>query len=218
MDPTDLQGKLGTLRKRADTLQGQLGELDKYEGIDPVAAREALEKQKDWDDKNLDFNEEMQRKLKSQKEQMSTQFGEQIDAEKTRSAKLSGKLRQTLIDNEAIIAIKEAEGDVELLLPHVRSRMDVVEDGDDFKVVILNEKGEPAYDGAGDTANGKLLVKAFRERFPGAFKGAGSTGSGSKSGNGAASGGKNKTRAEFEQMGADDRMKFVKDGGQITGD
>ena len=214
IDSSPLKGKLSTLRKRADDLQGRLGELDKFEGLDPDAAREALEKVKNWDGENLDFNEEMQRKLKSQKDQMAAKFQEELGKASARSEKLTGKLTRTLVDNAAIIAIKELEGDAELLLPHVRSRVHVIEENDDFKPVVLDELGEPAYDGEGNNVSIKSYVKGLQKKFPGAFKGAGSTGSGSKAGGAAAPGPKEMPRSQFEKLGPTEQMAFVKSGGK----
>lgn len=136
---------------------------------------------------------ERERKKSEEKgewEKLETQLKDSHKAElekvTSRSKQLEQSLQEALIDQRATAAINEAEASVRLLLPHVRSAMKVVEQDGRFKAVVVDEKGDPRLrkdaKGSEDLMTVKDLVAEFKEsdEFAGAFKGTGSTGSGSE--------------------------------------
>ena len=68
-----------------------------------------------------------------------------------------------------------------LLLPHVRRYLKRVEEGDDFKVIVVDDKGNPRVAGAnGDLMTVEQLVAEMKtkDEYAGGFKGTGASGSG----------------------------------------
>lgn len=243
-DISEQSGKLKEMRKRANDLQKRLGELDKWEGIDhnfarsmtdqfeglepdairatfdkftdldPDEAREAIEKIKNSDMNDDDMKAEIQRKLKQQKEQMMTDHKEKLGAAESENVTLLGKYQNMLKDNAGIKAIKSLNGDIDLLLPHVRPRLAVIENNGKDIVVALDDDGQPDYADDGDYANAEFFVKKnLVTRFPTAFKGAASSGGGGAGGNGenkpGSGGTKEMNMSEFEALPEADKQKFM---------
>lgn len=177
-DTGKLKNALNLERKAKESAEKALKAFDKYADVDLDAAVDALSRIEEFDAGNIDMDKEIQRKLEAQADQLVKQHNEKLSASESRSEKLMGKLRTLLVDNEAIRAINEAKGNVKNLLPHVRNRVKVVEDGDDFGIQVLTENGEPAVDGEANPISIEALVKGFEKEFPFAFKGTPSTGGG----------------------------------------
>lgn len=213
----NLKSALQKERKSRSDLEGQLKSFERFDGLDPDEARTAIEKMKDFDAKNIDMDAEVQRKLKAQADQLISEHEKALGSETEKSQRYFGKLQKVLVDNEAIKAINELEGDVELLLPHVRSRVKVIENDGDLMSQVVTPTGEPAVDGNAQPIGIGALVKEFQTKFPSAFKGAGSSGTGSKPGSPAGKAGtKVKSRSDFEQMPHAERLQFVQDGGVVS--
>lgn len=69
----------------------------------------------------------------------------EIDKREARIGGLSQTLHKHLVVGAATAALAKHEGDVELTLPHVLSRLKPVEDGDKYEVVVLDDAGEVQY-------------------------------------------------------------------------
>ena len=133
---------------------------------------------------------------KGEFEKLKTQIVEKHATElkkaEAKAETLKGSLYKRLAENEAVKEISAAEGSVKLLLPHLLDRLKPIEDeaaanpDDRYRVVVVDEKGNPQVDSKGDPLTIAALVAEFKENpeFAGAFKGSGASGSGA-SGNGA---------------------------------
>ncbi len=194
--------------------------FEKFAEVDLDAAVEALGKVEELTKGSVDFQAELKGKLESQAEQLLTQHGETLTAEKAKSEKFMAQLRTLMVDNEAIRAIQAAEGNVENLLPHVRARVKLVELDDGFGIEVLTTQGEPAIDGEAKPIGIETLVNSFKEVFPFAFKGVDSKGGGGGAGNQTpgAGGVKTITRADYDKLDPFAQRAFNKDkDGNPTG-
>jgi len=119
------------------------------------------------------------------KEQMVTQHATELSAKDTEIARLTGQLENVQIDSKVVEAISKAGGNVELLKPHVRSRLQL--NTDDFTTQVLEPDGKtPKVDGDGKPVTIDALVGEMRasDIYSGAFKATDQSGSGSEPGKG----------------------------------
>lgn len=169
-DVSGLKSALQKERQNAKAFAQQLKEFqDKYGDIDideikVLKAEQArLEEEKAkaegrWDDLKRQLNEAHQK---------------EITKERTRIQALETTVERNLIDGEAARAIAAAEGNTDLLLPHVKSRVKVLQSEDgQFAVRVVDEHGNPRVNGQGDFMGIRDLVSEMREQetFAGAFK------------------------------------------------
>jgi len=138
-------------------------------------------------------------KVKQVNEAEKAALQKKLEHEQTRT-------RNFLIQSEATRAIAAAKGVPDLLLPHITGQLEVVADGDSFKVT--GKGGVPL----SDVVEGLRSNAVFGRAFEASASGAGTP-------PGAAKGGGQQTtmtRQAFEQLPADARMAAVKSGTTIT--
>lgn len=218
VDTSNLKSALNKERDRAEGLEKSLAPFKRFEesGISVDDALKNHERIVEWDKGNIDNEAEVIRRIDSVKQQMVAEHESEKSGLASTNEKLSNKLRILLVDNEAIKAIEARDGNVDLLLPHVRQRVKVVEKDGDFGVQVLLESGEPAIDGGGNGIEIDALVKGFEAKYPMAFKGTPSSGGGAPGGAAPGAGdSKEVTMEEFKSMNPKDRQQFQEAGGTI---
>lgn len=145
-------------------------DYEKLKGLETDAATAKLEAAGEWE------------KIK---EQMTTQHAESLSVKDKEIARVTRQLEKVEVDSKVIAAISKAGGNVELLTPHVRSRLQL--NTDDFTVTVLDSDGKtPKVDGDGNPVTMDALVSEMRksETYAGAFKASEQSGSGSDPGKG----------------------------------
>lgn len=160
-----------TAAQKVKALEGKLA------GIDPDKYKELLDKEADAETKRLEQAGEWTK----MKEQMTTQHAADLQKEREISARLTRQLETVQIDSKVIEAISKAGGNVELLKPHVRSRL--LLNTDDFSTTVLDTDGKtPKVDGNGNPVNIDALISEMRKSdiYSGAFKASEQSGSGSE--------------------------------------
>lgn len=83
------------------------------------------------------------------KEEITKQFKGQLDEKDAKIGKKDKAIHKYLVTSQATTAIAEAKGVPELLLPHIERQVKVVEEGDDYKVVVVDAAGDTRYGAAG---------------------------------------------------------------------
>jgi hypothetical protein len=121
-------------------------------------------------------SEEVKKLIKANKKME----GELANAQ-TRITKLTTKLGDVMLKSDAKTAIGDAEGEEEVLLPHVLGRAALTEEDDDFIIAVKDAAGEPLMKAGkpGTLADVVAELKA-KPQFAGAFKGTGASGSGAR--------------------------------------
>lgn len=117
------------------------------------------------------------------KEQMTTQHAADMAGKDAEIARLTGQLESVQIDSKVVEAISKAGGNVELLKPHVRQRLQL--NTDDFTTTVLDSDGKtPKVDGDGNPVTMDALISEMRksDTYAGAFKASDQSGSGSDPG------------------------------------
>ncbi len=157
---------------------------DANAGIDKEKYEELLQKEREAEEAAALKAGEFE-KLK---EQMVTQHQEQMSAKDNEIKRLQGQLEHVQIDSKVVEAISKAGGNVELLKPHVRSRLQL--NTEDFTTVVLDQDGStPKVDADGNPVTIDTLISEMRksDTYAGAFKATDQSGSGSEPGQGGSS-------------------------------
>jgi hypothetical protein len=211
-DTTGLKSALAAERKAAQEATRQaaawksLGktpdEIQALVAAQAQAEQDKLTKAGDWD------------KLAKQ---MNDQHTLEISGIKATLEVKDKALSKHLVDSAAVTAIAAAKGVPELLLPHIRSAVKVIEENGDYVVRVLDASGSPRVNGKGEFLTIKDMVGEMRqsEVFGRAFDGTGATGSGSSQQRGGG-GAKAITRTAFDAMGQPERVTYIRGGGTVT--
>lgn len=146
--------------------------------------------------------------------QVTDKHKTELEARDKESGRLRSALEKNLIDAEATRAIAGAKGAPELLLPHVRQHVKVVEEDGEFVARVVGKDGTPRIGGAdGSLMTIEQLVAEMRNSdiYGRAFEGTGASGSGA-SNSGARGGQKTISRADFNKLDPAERASIARDG------
>lgn len=211
--PTEVTGLKSALEAERKA-KADLEKLAKqFEGIDPAKAKEMIA--------NAKKAEEDAAKAKGDWDNWKAQMQGQFDQEKatltTRLTETESALEAELITARATSAIAAEKGVPALLLPHVGAK--VVNENGKREVRIFDAAGQTRYgkDGKPMTIAERVAEMKQDAIFGRAFEGTGAGGSGAPN-HTAGGGGSGRTlsRAAFDQLAPAEKMKFAKDGGQLT--
>lgn len=177
-----LKSALGKERTSRETLERQ---VVAFKDLDPEKARAALVELEQL--RAIDPTKEADKiansKFEAAKTQLLEQHGKEIGARDTRIQLLSGVVDGALRRQEAVQAIADAKGSVELLLPHVLAHTKLTEADGKFRTDVVDKDGNVRIaDAKGTPMDIKGLVAEMRgsETFARAFDGDGQSGSGKK--------------------------------------
>lgn len=146
------------------------------------------------------------------KAQMVEKHNKELENERTSKGRLRSTLERHLIDGAAVAAIAEAKGVPQLLLPHVRAHVKVVEDENgDFVARVVDAKGDPRVNSKGDFMSISDLVGEMRQNevFGRAFESSGAGGSGTPA-NGGSKSSSGSLKAYDSKAPLADRIAFIK--------
>lgn len=134
-------------------LKEQYGDIDaeKYtELLNAEAKREEDEalKRGEYDKQLLTVNEK---------------HGEELGKRDKREEYLLGVIKASKIDAAVVTALNAMEGDVDLLLPHVKDQMKLVEEDGQFFARVIDEAGTVRVNGEGKFLTAKELVGEMRD-------------------------------------------------------
>ncbi len=203
-DVTALKTTVATLRKSEKTLRKEVESSEnvlrkheaKFEGIDPTSARDALGKIDDI--KNWDGETKVLEAVKVATEKATVDAQARIDKlvadhnekvtgldSKLKSSK--EQLNTALVTTKIIEAISKADGNVDLLMPHVERQMKMVEDDNGkFEPQVIDAKDERRYKdiAAGTYMDAGDLLAEMKDSptYAACFKGTGSSGAGKRGG------------------------------------
>lgn len=153
----------------------------KFDGLDPEQARDALQAVADGSAGN-DSNKVKER-MAAREQELAEKFQRDLEAAESRANGLKGELEKQLIHNATVEALRKHGGNVDLLLPHVKSQTRLEEADNGWRVVVAGENGEPRVSmkaGSVDNMTIDELVEGMRQQdsFAPAFSGSGASGGG----------------------------------------
>lgn len=195
VEPTDgfglenVNGLRNALSAERSETQRLKGLTKAFEGLDPVKAKEAIQKIEELG--TLDPKKDVDRLVEEKVQAQLAQVNERHTSEKTSLTKRiearDGLLRQTLVHDAALKAIAAEKGDPDLLLPHVLPAIQLDLEEDEEKGVItprtkvVDAKGNVRIgDNMGNGMSIDQLVGEMKkhEKFSRLFDGSGHTGTG----------------------------------------
>jgi hypothetical protein len=159
----------------------------KYEGLDPDAARNALQAAEEAERKRAEAAGDW----KAREAQLLEKVGKDMQAKDATIGTYRSALERRLVDSEAVAAIAAAKGATKVLLPHVKSQTKVVEEEGEFVVYVVDSKGNPRIgDAKGSPMTIAQLVEEMKQDpdFARNFDGTGSSGGGAPRSTGGAGG------------------------------
>lgn len=179
-DPAGLKSALDKERKAAKDAIGmakawkELGktpeEIQELLAAQDQAERDKLVKGGEWDKLKGQMTEQHQAELAKREEALKG---------------MRGHLEKHLVDAGGVAAIAAAEGNVELLLPHVKSRVKVIEENGDYAVRVVDAAGNPRVNVSGEFLSMSDLVGEMRQNpvFAAAFMAPNASGGGAQQSN-----------------------------------
>lgn len=123
-------------------------------------------------------------KVEAVRRALSEDFAKKEAALAAKLEKREAQLKRDRIRAEAAQALSKHKGDAALLMPHIESVLSAVEtDNGDYKVKVLGPDGSELWSKASGSAGDPMPVDEYvasvlKQRFPSAFEGTGSSGSG----------------------------------------
>ncbi len=162
--------------------------LASYEGVDPEKYKQLVAAADEAEKKRLQGEGD----FKQLEQQLIKKYDGELEKERAVSARFKTSLEEYLVDAEALRVLSEFSDSPTLLLPHVKSRMKVLEQDGKFAARIVDSAGNVRI-GKGQGSAPMTLPELMEEmkqdkQFALAFKGTGSSGGGASKSAGGASG------------------------------
>lgn len=217
-DMAEVRSALEKERTKNTELGRQIKKWEKA-GKTPEEIMSLLEGNADMDAAVDKARKEVEDKHSKTLEQVNKKHEQELSKRDQKVQRLTTKLHDSLVAGPASQAIAKHKGVASLLMPHIRQRVKVVEEGDEFHVRIVDAKGEPRVNDKGAFLGLDDLVAEMRETedFGRAFEGTSAGGSGTRPGGGSGTGGaKTMKRAAFDQLPPAEKQSTVKGGVQIV--
>lgn len=174
-----LKTALGRERTRADNAEKKVA---KFGDLDPDTVKTSLDRLTELE--SLDPKKEADRlaqaKIDAATKQLVEKHNQDMQALTGRNASLTNTVQTLLIDNAAIKALEGHKGNVDLLLPHVKSQVRL-KDGEDGVVEVIDREGNVRIgDAQGKPMTVDQLVEEMSksEKFSQGFAGTGHSGGG----------------------------------------
>lgn len=201
---TGLKKTVGTLRATETKLQADLTALQaKFEDIDPDEARTAIKK---YDEvKNWDGDQKVREAVEASKKELVKAHKKQVEALENDLADSQEQLTDAIVDTKVVEAVQKEEGNVELLLPHVKKHVRMAKNSTGKWIPeVINDANEPR---VGDSDGNPMTITQYiqeiktQKTFAACFPGANSTGGG---GGGHSEGGTHKKTSKGKTISASD--------------
>lgn len=216
-----LKNALSTERTEHNNAKQQ---LKAFEGLDPAAARQAIDKVKELGtlDPKKDVDRLVEEKVNAQLGQLNERHGNEKSALEKRVEARDVLLRNTFQREAAVKAIAAAKGDVDLLLPHVLPSiafdLEETETGLVPKVKVVDEKGNTRI---GDSQGGNMTIEQrveemkSSEKFSRLFDGSGHQGTGDQGGRKGGGGTPPTGGKKIAQMSRKEKAGLIGEIGQV---
>lgn len=215
----DVSGLKSTLGKNKTEITELKAKVAAIGDLDPAAAREALEKVKEFG--TLKPEEMAKEKVRAALDQANAQFKTQLEAKDAEVSGLTRHLTSVMIDQAATAALAAKGGNVRLLLPHVKSSAKVVKTDSGFAVQVVDTEGHPRIvankGGTSDMTLEQLVDEMSASTdFAAAFSSSSRSGGGSQSGNGGGGNGRPKTISANDQAAVNASIEDIASGKAVV--
>jgi acetolactate synthase small subunit len=178
----DVNGLKSSLSKERDAAKKAAIALKAFEGLDASAARAALDKVSQMD--SWTPQDKVAEQIERREKQLVEKYQRELEARDGSLSHMRKQLEANLIEAAAVAALNKHRGNIELLLPHVKSSTRVEEDSaGNFVARVVDRDGHARISmksGSQDPMSIEELVEGMKssDTFAPAFAGSGATGSG----------------------------------------
>lgn len=165
-----LNRSLKASRAEAKALKGSkvdLSVLSEF-GEDPATIAEAVKSKMSELESQLANGDKAKLNLDKVKQDLAQAHAKDLEKVNKRSEALQTQLYGLLVENAATSAIAEMKGIPELLMPFVKTQVNVVEEDGEFRVFVVDAQGDRRYSGVtGQPMSIKELVSEMKanEKF-----------------------------------------------------
>lgn len=200
-DIAGLSSALEKERKARRTMEKQMKGFP--ENFDPDDYAAMLKEREEREARSHEQRTEEDKKIARVREEEARK----TKAAEDRASVLESQLDKTLRENEAVKALDDAEAFTSVALPHVLGKTETRESDGQRRVVVLDDEGDPRYNGDGSYMTIRDLVKEMKgqQEWGPLFKAKEAVGGGA-TGRGGARGAKGKA---FKDMSERERMDFM---------
>jgi hypothetical protein len=214
-DVAGLKSSLENARAERDAERAKFKAIGNHKPEEIAEAVSRLEEIKSWNP-----DKKAEEAVKSREKQLNDKFSQEQKALQDQLKARENEINELLVTSEATRAITEQGGNVQLLLPHVVSKIQVRRDGSGKpKAVVLNDDGNPRIS-MKQGANGDMGILEYVESFKTnptyapAFKASGASGgAGSQRKN---EGGMPSSATNTDGMSAVDKLKMLREQQQVS--
>lgn len=183
-DVKGLKTTIETLRGTERKLNADLTTIrEKYEDIDPDEARNAIKKFAEVKDWNGD--QKIAEAVDASKRELVKAHKKEVEVLQEDLADTQTQLTDAIVNTKIVEALQKEEGNVELLLPHVKKHVRMVKNtAGKWMPEVVNDNNEPK---VGDSEGNPMTITQYiqdmktQKTFAAAFPGANSTGTGGNS-------------------------------------
>lgn len=204
METEDEVASLKEALKRERELNKKKGE----DGLTKAERDELAQLRKDREEAEAKQLEN-EKNWKGLETRLKEKHAKELETESTKAKTATERLFKTLKENAATAAIAKAKGRVAPLLPHVISKLDVIEKDGDLRVIVKGDDGArySKEDPKKEMSVDELIATDFlsNEDFMGVFDGTGHSGSGTQGGG---NGGKRGGTVTISKEDAKDAAKY----------
>lgn len=177
-DVTKLKSALSKERESVSKFKEQIRAFD---GLDAESARKALAQIEEF--KNADPTKKIDEIRKAISAEFMEKHAKEVKALAEEVGTVTSQLENELISSAATKAIAEKKGSVDLLLPHVRSKVKMRKSDNRYFVDVVDERGVPRISTKSNSTDPMTIAELVdemskSETFAAAFQGAGAAGSG----------------------------------------
>jgi hypothetical protein len=205
----DVSGLKTSLSKERNAARELASKLKAFDGLNAEDARSALEKAAEMD--SWTPQDKVAEQIARREKQLLSKHHKEIEEREGTLSHLRGQLEANLVEAAAVSALMKHKGNVELLLPHVKSSTRVEQDSNgNFVARVVDRDGHARISmktGSQDPMSIEELVEGMKtsDTFAPAFAGSGATGSGAV---GNRSGGTGSGRILLSQEDSRDPAKY----------
>jgi len=202
---------VGGLKKTVEKLRGNEKKLqtdltaiqERFEDIDPDEARTAIKK---YDEvKNWDGDQKVREAVDASKKELVKAHKKEVETLQNELADSQDQLTDAIVDTKVVEALQKKEGNVELLLPHIKKHVRMAKNSTGKWIPeVINDANEPR---VGDSDGNPMTIAQYiqeikiQKTFAACFPGANSTGSG---GSGSSESGTHKKTSKGKTISASD--------------
>jgi len=203
-DVKGLKTTVEKLRANEKKLQTDLTVIqERFEDIDPEEAREAIKK---YDEvKNWDGDQKVREAVEASKRELVKAHKKEVEILQDELADSQTQLTDAIVDTKVVEALQKEEGNVELLLPHIKKHVRMAKNSAGKWIPeVTNDANEPR---VGDSDGNPMTIAQYiqeiktQKTFAACFPGANATGSG---GSGSSDSGTHKKTNKGKTVAASD--------------